>query len=124
MALKNTTWYIPDMFFPSVSMPNGTYISHEAICMLNTTDKDCKINITLFYEDKDPVELPLQICKANRTIHLRMDKVLDKEGKHIPSGVPYAGLVKTEFPIAVQYSRCDTTQSDMGFMTVIPQGDE
>jgi len=121
MALKTTTWYIPDMFYPNVTAPGGTYVSHESICFLNTKNEDCELDITFYYEDRDPIQLPIQVCKANRTIHLRLDKVLTKEGEHIPSGVPYAGVVKTAFPIAVQYSRCDTTQAPMSFMSIIPQ---
>ncbi|MEG0767071.1 MAG: sensory rhodopsin transducer, partial [Clostridia bacterium] len=34
-------------------------------------------------------------------------------------GVPYAAYVTTNVPVAVQYSRCDTTQHALAFMTAM-----
>ena len=48
------TWLIPDCFLNSVSKNEN--VSHEAICVINTTDVDAEINLTLFYEDRDKIE--------------------------------------------------------------------
>ena len=48
-------WYIPDAFYPAVDQ-GESYVSHEAVCVLNTGDKDAHIQITLYFEDREPLE--------------------------------------------------------------------
>ena len=48
-------WYIPDCYEPGIS--NGTaYVSHEAVCFLNESDKDAEVKITLYFEDRPKME--------------------------------------------------------------------
>ena len=48
-----------------------------------------------------------------------MDRIKSKNGETVPRGVPYAVLVKSNVPVVVQYSRCDTTQPELAFMAVM-----
>ena len=55
------TWLIPDCYLNSISKNEN--VSHEAICVINTTDVDAEINLTLFYEDNEDLdELLKTIC--------------------------------------------------------------
>ncbi len=110
-------WFIPDAFYPVVD--NGEYVSHEAVCVLNTNDEDAQINITLYFEDKEPVSGFQAVCGARRTNHIRMDRIVSVDGKKVSRGVPYAMTVESNVPIIVQYSRLDTTQPEMSFMGLI-----
>ncbi len=111
-------WFIPDAYFPADD--NGhTYISHEAVCVLNTGDQDANIDITLYFEDAEPRCGFKAVCGARRTNHIRMDKIRDINGKGVERGVPYAMLVTSDVPVVVQYSRCDTTQSELAFMGLL-----
>lgn len=110
-------WLMPDAFW--AVKDNGDYVSHEAVCVLNTGDKDAEIKFTLYYEDKEPVTGFTAKCGARRTHHIRMDRIVDENGKHIERGVPYAILVESSVPVVCQYSRCDTTQPELSFMGVI-----
>ena len=112
------SWYIPDAFYPSVDQ-GESYVSHEAVCVLNTGDKDAHIQITLYFEDSEPLEGFEAVCGARRTNHIRMDRIVSKGGKKVPRGVPYAMLVESDVPVVVQYSRLDTTQAEMSFMSLI-----
>lgn len=116
--IGKTSWLIPDMYWPTEGT-TGSYISHESICALNTSDFDANIAITLYYEDMEPITLQTVQCGARRTHHIRMDKILDLGGKNIPKGKPYAAVVRSDIPIVVQYSRLDTTQPEMSLMTTI-----
>ena len=120
MSFSTKVWLIPDMFWPADTAP-GVYESHEAICVLNTALQDCDIDIILYYEDRDPVELPTQVCSAQRTRHIRMDRVITAQGENIARGVGYAALVKCSVPISVQYTRVDTTQAANAMMTTMAQ---
>ena len=50
-AYGKKVWLIPDTYLNSVSM--NASISHEAICVINTSDVDAEIKLTLFFEDRD-----------------------------------------------------------------------
>ena len=111
-------WYIADMFWPAEGEIN-TYNSHESICVLNTSKQDAEIKITLYYEDADPVLLEPVCCAAQRTHHIRMDKIKDCDGNHIRREVPYAACVKSDVKLIVQYTRLDTVQPNCSLMSVM-----
>ena len=72
-AYGKKVWLIPDTYLNSVSM--NASISHEAICVINTSDVDADIKLTLFFEDRDVIaysalgigrliyQLPIPLCK-------------------------------------------------------------
>lgn len=111
-------WFIPDAFYPVVDHGND-YVSHEAVCVLNAGNSDAHIKITLYFEDREPIDGFEAVCPAKRTNHIRMDRIVSKDGMRIPRGVPYAMTVESDVPVVVQYSRLDTTQAEMSFMGLI-----
>jgi len=117
----HTHWFIPDCYWPDGGT-DGPYVSHESVCVLNTGDTDAHLSITLYFEDREPVFGYEALCAARRTHHVRMDRLLNGDGLPVPRGVPYAAVVESGVPVFVQYSRCDTTQTAMAFMTAIPMG--
>lgn len=122
MSAKNRIWFIPDCFWPE----GGTdtpYVSHESICVLNLRDTDAHLRFELYFEDREPMDGFEAVCGARRTHHVRMDKLVREDGQTVPRGVPYAVVVHSSEPVWVQYSRCDTTQPNMAFMTAIPAGE-
>ncbi|MBQ4628020.1 MAG: hypothetical protein IJB44_02970, partial [Clostridia bacterium] len=44
------TWLIPDGYYDSQFVKQ---VSHDAVCVLNTTEKDATIKMTLFFEDRE-----------------------------------------------------------------------
>jgi len=118
MTHGKKTWLIPDAYYNSKS--NGSEVSHEAICVLNTSDIDAVISLTLYFEDRDKMEGFESFCKAGRTHHIRMDKLRSKNGLAIPMDTPYAVLVECSVPVVVQYTRLDTSQAEMALMTTVP----
>jgi hypothetical protein len=116
--IGKTTWLIPDMYWPEITS-QGHYVSHESICVLNTSDEDCRVELILYFEDRKPVSGLSAVCAAQRTNHIRMDRLVGADGKHIPRGVPYAAVVNAAIPVVVQYTRVDTTQSANSIMTTM-----
>lgn len=108
-AYGKKTWMVPDCYWPEITT-EGHYVSHEAICVMNTGDEDATIHLTLLFEDREPMHGYIATCGARRTHHIRMDKLLGEDGRHVPMGVPYAALVESNVPVVAQYSRIDTTQ--------------
>ncbi len=111
------TWLIPDAFLGSESANNLK--THEAVCVINTSGTDAEINLTLLFEDRAPITGFNTVCGAERTHHIRLDKIKSADGSTIPYDTPYAILVESSQPIVVQYSRLDASHAELALMTTI-----
>ena len=108
-------WYVPDGYLPPES--TGEYESHEAICVLNVGAEDAGVEVTFYFEDRDPLEASFTV-PAHRTRHVRTDDA-DTLGVTLPRGVTYAYRVRASAPVVVQHSRLDTTQPAYALFTTI-----
>ncbi len=115
--LGKKIWAIGDGYMPDTT--KGDSVSHEAVCVLNTSDKDANIKITIYFEDREPLSGFSAICGARRTNHIRLDKIKNADGAEIPRNTPYAILVESDVEIVLQHSRMDVTQAEMTLMTTI-----
>ena len=118
--LGKTTWFIPDGYMSDTV--KGEFVSHEAVCVLNLSGETAHIDLTLYFEDCEPLRGFHATCDHERTHHIRLDKLKNPAGEEIPRDVPYAMLVESSTPIVVQYSRLDTAQAEMALMTTIAYG--
>ena len=116
-AYGKKTWLIPDTYLNSISKNQNP--SHESVCVINTSDTDAKINLTLFFEDREKKDDFESFCGAGKTHHIRLDKIKSKSGEQIPRDVPYAILVESSIEIVVQYTRLDTSAVEMALMTTM-----
>lgn len=116
-AYGKKVWLIPDTYLNSISKNEN--LSHEAICVINSSDVDAKISLTLFFEDREARTDFSSFCPAMRTHHIRMDRLRNEKGEAIPRDVPYAVLVESNTPIVCQYSRLDVSAPEMALMTTI-----
>ena len=115
----STTWYVPDTFLPEPVPADGPYVGHEAICVLNVTDREAALLLDFYFEDRPPVKGVAVTVPAERTRHLRLDKPEQIGGFRVPVAVPYAMRVRSDVPVIVQYSRLDTTQTQCTLMTTM-----
>ena len=115
--IGSKVWLIPDGFYPATS--SGKFPSHEAICVLNQGPVDADLKITLYFEDRGKMEGFRATCPAERTHHIRMDKLKDDKGQGVPMGVAYAMMVRSNTEVIIQYSRMDTSQAEMALMTTM-----
>ncbi len=107
-------WLIPDGFIPEAS--SGSQESHEAICVLNTSDEEARLTISFYFEEREPIMEIEVIVPPERTRHLRTDRL---EGADVPRGVPYSVRVESSVPVVVQCSRMDTTQPALSLMSAM-----
>ena len=105
------------MYWPAED--HGSYVSHEAICVLNTGDADGTVDITLYFEDREPLRCEPVVCPAGRTRHIRTDILRLTDGSPLPRGIGYAACVRCTVPVVVQYTRVDTTQEPLALMTTL-----
>ncbi len=110
-------WLIPDAFLGSESANDLT--THEAVCVINTSGADAEIALTLLFEDREPIRGFHAVCGAERTHHIRLDKLRGENGEGIPHDVPYAIVVESSEPVVVQYSRLDASRAELALMTTM-----
>ena len=115
--IGKNTWFIPDGYMSDTV--SGEFVSHEAVCVLNLSGETAHIDLTLYFEDCEPMRGLHAECANERTHHIRLDKLVSDEGKRIPRNKPYAILVESDRPIVVQCSRLDVSQPDYALMTTI-----
>ena len=115
-ARGDKLWYIPDGYIPETS--SGNLVSHESVCVLNTSSEEALLRFTIYFEDREPLADIMQVVPGRRTKHIRTSS-LHKDGAYIPAGVPYAIEVVSDIPVVVQYSRLDSTQAENALMSVM-----
>ena len=72
----------------------------------NVTDEQAQIEITLLYEDKEPVRFETQVA-ARRVRCLRTNRQEDF-GQHTAAfGQQYAILLESSVPVVAQYGRAE-----------------
>lgn len=117
-ALGKKTWVIAEGYIPSYgSGSEPQFTSHETAYILNTSEEDAHINITLFFSDKDPVGPYEVTVPAQRTKHVRFNDL--KEPQEIPRDTNYASLLTSDVPVVVQHTRLDSRQAENALLSTI-----
>ncbi|NUS61067.1 MAG: sensory rhodopsin transducer [Lysobacter sp.] len=116
--LGRNRWVIAEGYIPAWSHgPAPQLESHETCCLLNTGDSAVRVEITLYFEDREPVGPYVLELGARRTKHLRFNDLSDPEP--VPKDTPYASVIEADGPIVVQHSRLDSRQHENALMTTI-----
>jgi Uncharacterized protein conserved in bacteria len=117
-AIGKKTWVIAEGYIPSYG--NGKepeFTSHETACILNASDQDAHIEITLYFTDKAPVGPYKVTVGAQRTKHLRFNDLTDPEP--VPLDTDYASVITSDIPVVVQHTRLDSRQAENALLTTI-----
>jgi hypothetical protein len=116
-------WAIADGYIPGWSHgPDPELTSHESACVLNTGDRDAKVEIMIFFTDREPVGPYRLTVPARRTSHIRFNDLSDPAP--IPTATPFASLIEADVPVVVQQTRLDSRQAENAlFSTVAFPGD-
>ena len=111
-------WAIAEGWIPSQSTgPEPQMTSHETACLLNVSDADAHVEITVFYADREPVGPYRLTVPARRTVHQRFNDLSDPEP--IPHDTPYASLIESDVPVVVQHTRLDSRQAENALLSTI-----
>lgn len=111
-------WAIAEGYIPKSSHgPQPQMTGHETACLLNTSDRDAHVQITIYFSDREPVGLYHVTVPASRTKHLRFNDL--KDPAPIPRGTDYASVIESDVPIVVQHTRLDSRQSANALLTTI-----
>lgn len=111
-------WAIAEGYIPAESHgPEPQFTSHETVCILNTTDNDARVTITIFYSDREPSGPYRVTVPARRTKHVRFNDLTDP--KPIPLATDFASLIESDVPIVVQHTRLDSRQAENALLSTI-----
>ncbi len=117
-GIGRTVWAIAEGYIPEGSHgPAPEMISHEAACLLNAGDTDAAVEITIFYEDREPSGPYRVTVPARRTRHVRFNDLTDPEP--IPLATDYSSVIRSTVPIVVQHTRLDSRQSENALLSTV-----
>jgi hypothetical protein len=115
-------WAIAEGYIPESSHgPKPEMTSHETACLLNASEQDAHVQITIYFADRDPVGPYRVAVPAKRTKHLRFNDL--KDPMPIPRGTDYASVIESDVPIVVQHTRLDSRQDANALITTIAYAD-
>jgi hypothetical protein len=111
-------WAIAEGYIPTWSHgPEPEMKSHETACILNASDQDAHVRITVFFADKEPAG-PYQITvHARRTKHVRFNDLQLPE--LIPQGTDFSSVIESDVPVVVQHTRLDSRQDANALLSTI-----
>ncbi|MGR3571440.1 sensory rhodopsin transducer [Brevirhabdus sp.] len=116
--LGKTRWVFVDGYIPAWSNgPGPEMVSHEAICVLNAGGQVAKVELTVFFADRDPVGPYRLDVPARRTLHQRLNELTDPAP--IPPNLSYACVLTSDRPVVVQHTRLDSRQAENAIFSTI-----
>ena len=112
------TWVIAEGYIPKESHgPEPQMTSHETVCLLNCSDNDAHVEITIYYKDREPVGPYRLIVSARRTRHVRFNDL--REPEMIPRDTDYSSVIESDVPIVAQHTRLDSRQANNALLSTI-----
>lgn len=116
--IGKTRWAIAEGYIPGYGHGKAPELaSHETFCILNATDRDAQIGVTIYYTDREPVGPYRLTVPARRTHHVRFNDLSDPQP--IPRDTPYASVIESDVPIVVQHTRLDSRQADLALLSTV-----
>lgn len=111
-------WAIAEGYIPGWSHgPEPQMVSHETVCLLNASDQDAHVEITIFFKDREPAGPYRVTVPARRTRHVRFNDLTDPEP--IPKDTDFASVIESDVPVVAQHTRLDSRQAENALMSTI-----
>ena len=111
-------WAIAEGYIPGKSNgPQPEMLSHESACILNVSDNEAHIEITIFFSDREPAGPYKITLPPRRTEHIRFNNLTDPEP--IPKGTDYSSIFISDIPVIIQHSRLDSRQPENALISTI-----
>jgi hypothetical protein len=117
-AIGRRRWAIAEGYIPSESaFSDRALISHETACILNASDREARIEITILFADREPVGPYKMTVGARRTLHLRFNDL--KDPAPVPRDTDYASIFESDVPIIVQHTRLDSRRAELALLSTM-----
>lgn len=117
-SIGRTRWAIAEGYIPGWSHgPEPQMLSHETACLLNASDDEAHVQITLYFADREPVGPYRLTVPPRRTRHVRFNDLDDPAP--VPRETDYASVIESDVPIVVQHTRLDSRQDAEALLSTI-----
>lgn len=117
-AIGAKVWVIAEGYIPGESHgPEPQMTSHETVCLLNCSDNDAHVEITIYYKDREPVGPYRLVVSARRTRHVRFNDL--REPEMIPRDTDYSSVIESNVPIVAQHTRLDSRQANNALLSTV-----
>jgi hypothetical protein len=117
-GLGATTWVIAEGYIPEGSTgPEPEMLSHETACILNAGDSPARVELMIYFSDREPVGPYRLEVGARRTRHVRFNDLGDPAP--VPRATDYSCVITSNVPVVVQHTRLDSRQAANALMTTI-----
>ena len=117
-AIGRRMWAIAEGYIPPDSPTKSReMLSHETVCILNAGDTDARVEITIYFADREPVGQYVFNVGARRTRHLRFNEF--KDPAPIPTNTDYSSVIISNVPIVVQHTRLDSRQAELALLSTM-----
>jgi hypothetical protein len=118
VAIGHRHWAIAEGYIPGWSDgPEPQFTSHETACLLNASDEEAHVKITVYFSDREPVGPYRITVPARRTKHVRFNELNDPEP--VPKETDYASVIESDVPIVVQHTRLDSRQAENALFSTL-----
>ncbi|MDH7571205.1 MAG: sensory rhodopsin transducer [Armatimonadota bacterium] len=104
-------WIFPDGDLPPPGEPGLPLEGHESLIVLNTGDEDSRLQLDVYFPDREPETGITLIAPARRVTCFRLDKPLGQRQFRIPFG-QYALRLRCSHPVVAQIGRADVRQDE------------
>jgi hypothetical protein len=85
--------------------------------MLNANMAPAEVEITLYFEDREPVGPYHVTIGPKRTIHLRFNDLADPEP--VPRDTSYSSVIRSSTPLIVQHTRLDSRDPHIALLSTM-----
>lgn len=117
-SMGHRRWAIAEGYIPGWSTgPEPQFTSHETACLLNVTDEEAHVEITVYFSDREPAGPYRVTVPPRRTLHVRFNDLEDPEP--IPRDTDYASVIESDVPVVVQHTRLDSRQAENALLSTV-----
>lgn len=110
-------WFVADGYLPLKDRTENTgFEGHEAIMILNCSDRDARVLMDVYFEDREPVEGVELTVPARRVKCFRMDHPSEIGGVRLERLQQYALRFRSDVEVIVQYGRMDISQANLAYI--------
>jgi hypothetical protein len=111
-------WAIAEGFIPGRSTSDDrALLSHETACILNAGDAEARVQIHLYFTDREPVGPYHVTVPGRRTLHLRFNDLEDPEP--VPRDTDFSVVLRSNVPVVVQHTRLDSRHPDVALLSTL-----
>ncbi len=117
-AVGQRVWAIAEGYIPPSSTGTARQlVSHETVCILNAGDEDARVEITVYFLDREPAGPHVLAVPPRRTRHFRFNDFKDPAA--IPTDTDFSSVIVSSVPVVVQHTRLDTRQEALALLSTM-----